>query len=385
MNISSKNKWFMTGFIFLNMVILGLAHAVRGPVLPFIKEEYLLSYSALAFMITVCSLGLLLGVLIGGRLCERFGYKKGMISVSIFLSFSLAALSFHTSFVSLSVNFFFIYVALGFIDIALNSLGSRMFITKTAILMSLAHFFFGVGSAGGSQYAGYMLANEIPWRFIMTSIFIVYAVSMLIACFAKFPEVNIENKNAGLPFITVIKDVRVWLGFGTMGFCLVFDLGIFNWLIIYLREVQGMSPDTSASYLALYFVFFSIGRLLGGVAAEKFGYIRTFFVCIVSAVAFFVTGIVTGSALSFAIIGLFSSVFFPLFLSIVIREFKSDAPAVINVILPLNNILFMVSSVLLGVLMDYLGARIGFYTIVLFVIIAPVFLFAFKKRVMNEK
>ena len=111
-----------------------------------------------------------------------------------------------------------------------------------------------------------------------------------------------------------------------------------------------MNPDASASYLALYFIFFAVGRLLGGVVAEKLGYIKTFLVCIIASVLLFASGIILNSALLFAMIGLFTSIFFPLFLPIVVREFREDAPAVINVIIPLNSVLFMASSVLLGVL-----------------------------------
>ena len=282
------------------------------------------------------------------------------------------------------INFFFIYAAFGCIDIALNALGSRIFVTKTAILMSLAHFFFGVGSAGGSQYAGVMLANEIPWRYIFISILILYALSLVVICFATFPDMRQKSNTKGVRSVKVMKDVRVWLSFGTIGLCVIFDFGLTNWLVIYLRDNQHMTPDASASYLAVYFVFFSLGRLLGGVVAEKLGYIKTFFICIVGSVAFFSLGIMLDSALLFAVIGLFTSVFFPLFLSIVVKEFKEDAPAVINLIIPLNSVLFMASSVLLGILMERIGVQAGFYILGLFVAIAPVFLF-FLKRSLKHK
>ena len=95
-------------------------------------------------------------------------------------------------------------------------------------------------------------------------------------------------------------------------------------------------------------MLFALGRLLGGFLAEKLGYIKTFFICILSSAIFFLLGIITGNAVLFAVIGLFTSVFFPLFLSIVVKEFKENAPAVINITFPLNSVLFMASSFFSG-------------------------------------
>jgi len=250
--------------------------------------------------------------------------------------------------------------------------------------MSLTHFFFGLGSAGGAQYAGFMLTREIPWRYIFISVLLLYAISLLFICFAKLPSPQGTSHEKGLPFFKVIRDVRVWLSFGMIGLCVMFDFGIASWLVIYLRDSQGMNPNTSASYLSLYFVFFAMGRLLGGIAAEKLGYIKTFLICILSSAALFFLGIMTGNALLFSGVGLFSSVFFPLFLSIVVREFKEDAPAVINVIVPLNSVLFMVSSIVLGMLMEGIGVQAGFYVIGSFVVIAPAFLFLLKRKLVHK-
>jgi len=348
------------------------------------QAEYGLSYSRLAFLLTVCSVGMLLGVLIGGRVCERFGYRKGLLFATAMMLVSLGALRTHSGFELFVINFFFIYAALGWIDIALNALGSRIFVTKTAVLMSLTHFFFGVGSAGGSQYAGFILAQEIPWRHIFISMVLLYAISLLMTFFAKFPEAQPKGSGSGLPFVKVIQDVRVWLSFGMIGLCVMFEFGIANWLVIYLRDSQNMNPSTSASYLALYFILYALGRLVGGIVAEKLGYIKTFLICILSSAALFSLGIMTGYALLFSGVGLFVSVFFPLFLSIVVKEFKEEAPAVVNVIVPLNNVLFMVSSIMLGILMERLGVQTGFYIIGSFVAIAPVFLFFLKRKLVHE-
>ena len=384
MSASWKRNWIVIGFIFLNMAILGIVQAARGPVLPFIEAEYRLSYSSLALILAVCAIGLLLGVSIGGRICERFGYRKGLLFATAILFTSLGILGTHSSFESLLVNFFFIYLALGCIDISINSLASTIFVTKTAILMSVTHFFFGLGSAGGSQYAGFMLAGEIPWRHIFISVLVLCAISLIMVFLAKFPDAKQKDSGKGLRFAEVIKDMRVWLLFGTIGLCVMFDFGVTSWLVLYLRNSQNMTPDASASYLALYFLLFALGRLFGGVIAEKLGYIKTFLVCIIGAIVFFSLGIILNHAFLFAIIGLFTSVFFPLFLSIVVKEFQDNAPAVIHVIFPLNNILFMASSALLGILMDNIGVQAGFYMIGLFIAIAPVCLFFLKKSLKHK-
>jgi len=362
------------------MVILGITQSIRGPILPLMQAEYGLRYSGLAFLITVCSVGMLLGVLVGGRICERFGYRKGLLLVTIIIFLSLGALQVHSGFGSLAVNFFFIYFALGWIDIALNALGSRIFVTKTAILMSLTHFFFGMGSAGGAQYAGQMLEREIPWRIIFISTLLLYAVSLPLFLFAKFPDVQSNGRQCSLPFLKIVQDVRVWLCFGVIGLCVMFDFGITNWLVLYLRDTQAMNPNSGASFLSFYFILFAVGRLIGGVVAEKLGYLKTFLICMIASATLFFLGVLTGNAFLFSGVGLFSAVFFPLFLSIVVKVFREDAPAVINVIIPLNSVLFMTSSIVLGTLMERIGVQAGFYVLGSFVVIAPVFWLLLKRK-----
>jgi len=380
MHTATQKNWVTIGFIFLNMVILGIVQSTRGPTLPLIQAEYGLGYDSIALMLVVCSVGMLCGVLAGGRICERFGYKRGLIFSIIIMFVFLGSLIFHGGFESLVIRFFFVYAALGCMDIALNALGSRIFITKTAILMSLTHFFFGVGSAGGSQYAGLMLNHGMPWRHIFSSMFVLYALSMVLICYAKFPQISEKGNAIQLPFIKVIKDISVWLGFGAIGLSVIFDFGIANWLVIYLRDVQHMTAQASASYLTLYFALYAIGRLFGGMAAEKFGYVKTFCVCIVLAGLLFFLGIVTENAWLFSGTGLFTAVFFPLFLSIVVKAYGAAAPSVIGVIFPLNSVLFMLSSFVLGALMERVGVQMGFYVIGLFIVIAPFFLLGFHWR-----
>ncbi len=380
MNKLLKRNWVTIAFVFLNMAMLGIIQSERGPILPFIKSDYNLNYENISIILTVCSVGMLLGILIGGRICERFSYKKGLIFATFIMLVSLASLIIEGSFKSLVINLFFMYIGLGCIDIALNSLGGRIFVTNTAILMSLTHFFYGIGSAVGSKYAGFMLNKRISWRYIYISILAIYAISFFLILIAKFPNTNQKKSPNNISFIELIKDGRVWLSFGTIGFCVIFDYGIANWLIIYLRDSQSLDSNTSSSYLALYFTLYALGRLFGGVVAEKFGYVKTLFICMLATIALFILGIINTNTLIFAVIGLFESVCFPLFLSIIIKEFKENAPTVINIIVPLNSILFMISSVALGVIMEKLGVVTGFYTIGVFATIAPIFLLYLKRK-----
>jgi len=377
--MSTRKNVFAVGFIFLNMLILGILQSVRGPILPFIQDDYGLSYSGIGLVITICSVGMLLGIVVGGRVCERLGYQKGVFLGILIMLVSLLTLGIEGSVSLLFVIFFTLYFGLGWVDIALNSLGSRLFLTKTAILMSLTHFFFGVGLSGGSGYAGMMLVDETSWRYIFLSIALLFAISLLLTFLTKFPVVNGANENQGMPFATAIRDSRIWLFLAVLGLATVFDLGIANWLVIYLRG-QAMSASASASFLSLYFILFAVGRLVGGVVAEKVGYLRVFSGCVVASGLLFMLGIITGVNLLFAVTGLFTSVFFPLFLALIVQEFEGHAPAVLNIVLPLNSIIFMTSSLILGAMMERFGVRYGFYMIGLFMLVAPMFIWLLKKK-----
>ena len=79
-----------------------------------------------------------------------------------------------------------------------------------------------------------------------------YAISLLLTFFAEFPNAQGKGNDNRLQLVKAIKDIRVWFSFGTIGLCVIFDFGIANWLVIYLRNSQNMNPSTSASYLELY-------------------------------------------------------------------------------------------------------------------------------------
>ena len=229
----------LIALVFLCMAVFGLMENIKGTLIPPIREQFGVDYSTIGLMLFISSFGYLLSTLIGGMAAEKFGEKAILMFAFIVLTAS-AALFYLTNSFPMTVALLLLNSAgFGCIEVAVNSLGARIFIRNAAVMMNITHLFYGLGSTISPKYAGHILARSLPWNYVFTITLAILIPVLIYLAFLRFPETPKEKKEVKFPIARMMKDRIILLITGALGFSLVAEIGMANWLVNFLQEVRG--------------------------------------------------------------------------------------------------------------------------------------------------
>ena len=373
--------------VFLCMAIFGFIENMKGTLIPSIRQQFGVDYSAIGLMLFISSFGYLIATLISGLVADKLG-KKAILMFGFIVLIAATALFYQAnSFTATIVLLLMISTGFGCVEVAVNSLGAQIFVRNAAVMMNMTHLFFGLGSTISPKYAGSMLARNIPWNFIYTTTLALLIPALIYMAFLRFPETPDDENNVKFPINQMLKDKRIWLIMGTLGFCLIAEIGIANWLVNFLQEVRGMSVDQSSLYMTIFFATFMLGRLVGGYIAEKVGYIMIIVYFAIASVVLFASGMLLGNqfAFLFSCIGFFASIMFPTMMSVIMKEFPTGTSSVMGFVISAAGGINMLVNWLIGKTNDLLNVNLGFMSIAIYIALIIVFIIPLSKILTYDK
>jgi fucose permease len=235
-------------------------------------------------------------------------------------------------------------------------------------MMNLLHLFYGIGSTIGPKYAGWLLSRDFSWKSVYVySVLILFIVTIFVFI-TPFPQEDQEHHAVKNSFRKYIFDMKVWFFSGVLGFCVVGELGIGNWLVNFLQVIHKMNENDSSVYLSYFFIAFTIGRLVGGFIAEKVGYVKALIYFAILYVILFSGGLFLGGKwiILFSLTGFSVSIMYPTFMTIIVKEFKNDTTLIMGLIITTSSLFNMAASWLIGKTSDYFGVYIGFGSLLLY-------------------
>ncbi len=359
----------LAALAFLVMAAFGGLDNIRGVLIPAIRADLSLSYTALAVALFLGSLAFLAGIYSGGQAVQSYGNKSllatGLCLVGVAQLFVLGVRSYPT-FVLFIVVF---NLGIGLFEIGLNALGARLFRERAATGMSILHLFFGLGSVLGAQYAGALIVTEAGWQevfafpAVLVGSLLVWTLLMRFGA-AGTPEQG-EGERTGV--VRTLRDGLVRRLAVLLGLIIGIEMGLASWLVNYLVETRGMDESTAAHYFSGFYGTFTAGRLLLGILSEKLGYTRTIALLAIGAGAAVLAGLVIpGVPWLFAVSGAFVSILYPTVMGIVIHQFPRNTGTVMGGVLLPAVVVTSIGNSLVGVLHDLLGVQLGFASLLLY-------------------
>lgn len=366
--MAEKKYTHLIIFTYLCMIAFGFTENIKGTAIPPIRAQFSINYSSVGIMLFVSTLGYITATFIGGFAADRFGQKKVLSLGFILVIIACTAFPFSKSFLVVSLLYFLLNAGFGCFDVSLNSLGAKIFTRNSAIMMNLMHLFYGLGSSAGPKYAGWLLSKNVSWGSVYFYSLLFTSAVFLFMCFSRFPEDNHDGQDGRIPFIDIVKNKKIWLFAGLLGFCEAAELGVANWLVNFLQQIRSMNVSDSSSYLTLFFITFTAGRLVGGFLAEKLGYVKIIIYFTIAAMAVFAGGLLLGSnfAYLFSLVGFFVSIMFPTIIVIIMKEFKSGTSSVIGFIITGAAGVNMIVNFLIGKTNDIAGVGLGFASVLIY-------------------
>jgi fucose permease len=260
--------------IYIAFISLGLPDSILGSAWPMIHKELNVPISYAGIETMIVSGGTIISSFYSEKLIRKFGTGK-VTAVSVFMT-AAGLLGIY-----LSPNFFWICalgiplgIGAGAVDSALNNFVALHYEAKH---MNWLHCFWGIGATTGPFIMSAFLAKEGGWRLGYASIGVMQAV-LVVCLFISLPlwrkfetTVNQEEdlkKNNTLTSLLKMTGAKPALT-GFFCYCAI-ELTTGLWGSSYLVITKGLSPETAARWVSLYYLGITIGRFLAGFLAIKF-------------------------------------------------------------------------------------------------------------------
>lgn len=259
--------------IYIAFISLGLPDAILGSAWPMIHQNLNvpISYAGIATMIV--SGGTIVSSFFSGKVIRRFGTGK-VTTFSVFLTAAgLIGIYFSPSFLWICLLGIPLGIGAGAVDSALNNFVALHYKAKH---MNWLHCFWGIGATSGPFIMSFYLLKENGWRMGYATIGTVQAI-LVVCLFLSLPlwkkfEVSNEGDEE------VHSDVKVSTLIKLPGaktalisffcYCAV-ELTTGLWASSLLVTNNGLSAESAAKWVSLYYLGITVGRFLAGFIAMK--------------------------------------------------------------------------------------------------------------------
>jgi MFS family permease len=246
------------GILFFGMGITTLGSVKHG-----LEQKYLLDEIASGTLFSILPFGILLGSLLFGPFCDKYGYKilLSLTCFSMFIGFEGIAYSPSHSLLKLSI--FLFGLGGGAINGATSALVSDISDKDKGANLSLLGVFFGIGALGMPFLLG-ILENQFSYEVILSVVGFATLAVGIFYLLIKFPP---AKQGQGFPVaksLSLFKDsVLILIAFFL--FCQsAFEAIINNWTTTFLTSGLEVPQNKALYALSLFVVGMTAMRLLLG-------------------------------------------------------------------------------------------------------------------------
>jgi fucose permease len=363
---------------------------IKGVSYPLIKSEFGVDYDSQGGLVSLTWFGYVLFCLAASLFLHRFGIKKSILAGYVMVCVGAVTTLFAPTFWTAAFTLLIVNAGFGFFEVGTNALGTVVFTTRAAMMMGLMHFFYGFGAILGPKMAGLLTDGfDLNWRQVYIVIMIPVLLVFLLIAFTSFKRASNspdgeEVAPARSTFLSALRNPIVWLFCLTLGFMEVIEFGAANWGGLYLKDVYGLDPRiTGASFVSLFYILFTLSRLLSGFAIEKIGYVRSLFLALGFTIVFFLTGfgLGRGGIWILPVTGLFIAIMWPTMMAVAMQVFGPDAPNISSVIITVSGAINGIFQLVIGLTNQYAGEAWGYRSCLVYALLAVITLYLLARRI----
>lgn len=265
----------LLALIYVSFISLGLPDSLLGSAWPQMQESLGVSLSlggVISFLITASTI---LSSLMSHRVIQRFG-TGGVTMCSVAMT-ALALLGF-----SLSNSFFALCLwaipyglGAGSVDAALNNFVALHCKAKH---MSWLHCFWGIGATGGPYIMGLCLSRGMGWQagyrtisFLQMALTLILLLSLPLWKKQELPLSGGETVRPQTPkWGKLLKRPGVKAALTAFFFYSALELTTGLWGSSYMVAMRGVSPETAAKWISLFYLGITAGRFFSGFLTLRF-------------------------------------------------------------------------------------------------------------------
>lgn len=379
--------------VYGTMFLFGFIENIKGVSFPLIKAEFGVMYDSQGGLVSVTWFGYVIFCLVASFFLQRFGIKKAILAGYILVCIGAIATLAAPSFWVASLTLLIVNAGFGFFEVGTNALGTVAFSQKAALMMSLLHFFYGFGAVLGPKSAGLLTDSfDFSWRQVYIAMMVPAIACFLFVLFTRFNgSDNREQAGAALSrttFLDALRQPIVWLFAGTLGFMEVIEFGAANWGGLYLQDVYGLDPRTvGASFVSLFYILFTLSRLLSGFVIEKTGYVRSLRMAVGGTIFLYAIGFGLNEHGIWVLpwTGLFIAIMWPTIMAVAMQVFGSDAPVVTSAIITVSGAINGIFQLVIGLTNHYAGEAWGYRSCLVYAVLALMLFQLLSRRIRDTE
>lgn len=258
----------------VQFLINGMVAASFIPRLPEIRDTLGVDLAAIGQILTLASLGGLLGSWLAGWVMPKFGTKKAMIYGTLAVIFTLPLVGFASSAFSLLLVFGVIMMIDPIVDVAMNIQGSNISARRETPVMNRLHGLWSIGSVIGGVLAASMAALTISlqWHLIGAACFMAiglwYIGGGLLTSDEAVPDTAENTKKAE---IKPRKPIHLWIYAALGAAAIVPEVIGSDWAPFRAKDDLQLSAGLAGMAYVAFTSGMVAGRLSGDWIAAKLG------------------------------------------------------------------------------------------------------------------
>ncbi|WLF68074.1 MFS transporter [Clostridium septicum] len=386
--MKEKYKYIQTLMILVIMILMATTEGFINIFGTTIKGDFALSDTRYSLMFTLGSIAYLIFNYVGGSLCDKLGQKNlfliGLIGVTLGNLILATALNFNI----FTMGFIIMQLFMGMMSIAANTIIPLLWITGQAIIMNLTHFSYGAGLSITQKLAGVFLNKGITWRNIYLIGALISLIVFMVFVFIKLPKSKVSKAEKNISLKEILTKKVSWYFIFAMGFYIMAEQSTGRWLPGFIKiSYSNLNESQIASYISLFFVSLTLGRLIGGFIAEKLGEIKTVIIFSISGGILFILGLLLGKngLYIISLSGFFFSIIFPTLVIIVGNTFKISTAYTTGVIISFAGIVNTSMNLALGFLSDLIGIEKAIFLVPIAILMTFIFVSCINWNLKNIK
>lgn len=248
----------------LGFFLLGLIYPILGPSLPRLGEQFGLRASGVSWLLSANSLGAFCGVILAGLLTGRLSPQQRSLTAAAVVTAGCLGLAFAPSFALALLSAAMLGVGFGMLDLTLNVWISGSYGDRSAAMLNLLSASFGVGAVLAPLAVG-LADGDFQLPLLVCGALAAALLLALLLLPTGTPQV------AASPAPPSLRSSYPLLG----GFILFFmayvavEGGVGAWEVTHLQATLGLATSTAAQLSALFWISFTVGRLISAPLALR--------------------------------------------------------------------------------------------------------------------
>lgn len=265
----------LLALIYVSFISLGLPDSLLGSAWPQMQESLGVSLSlggVISFLITASTI---LSSLMSHRVIQRFGTGCVTMCSVAMTAIALFGFSLSDSFFALCLWAIPYGLGAGSVDAALNNFVALHCKAKH---MSWLHCFWGIGATGGPYIMGLCLSRGMGWQagyrtisFLQMALTLILLLSLPLWKKQELPLSGGETVRPQTPqWGKLLKRPGVKAALTAFFFYSALELTTGLWGSSYMVAVRGISAETAAKWISLFYLGITAGRFFSGFLTLRF-------------------------------------------------------------------------------------------------------------------